>query len=393
MKTLFKIAVITFISTFLFSCSGKQQAQESKEVEVLPEDIVELSIDQFKIAGVEYGKVEQKTLSNTIKASGLVTVSPQNLVSICAPFGGFIKNIDLVQGSPVRKGQALAVIENPEFIELQQNYLDAKSKLEFAEGEYNRHKELFKDDVYSKQNFQEVTSNYKSLKVQVNALGQKLALIGIDASGLQEDKISRSVSILSPISGFVKAVNENVGKYVAPTDVIFEVINTDKLTLELTLFEKDIFQVNIGQKLHFSIPNDEANHFDALITQVGRSIAADKTVKVYAAVNQPSDRILPGMFVRALIETTSNPVAALPSQSVVQFDEKYYIFIFEKDKEENGKPFTEFKMVEVGKGITDGGYTEVILPAGFDLINLRVVIKGAYNLLAAKKNAGEMSCG
>ncbi len=393
MRTLFKIAVITIISTLLFSCSGKQKVDESKEVEVLPEDIVELSIDQFKIAGVEYGKVEQKTLSNTIKASGLVTVSPQNLVSICAPLGGFIKNIDLVQGSPVRKGQTLAVIENTEFIELQQNYLDAKSKLEFAEGEYNRHNELYKDDVYSKQTFQEANSNYKSLKALVNALGQKLALIGIDASVLQEDKISRSVTILSPISGFVKAVNENVGKYVAPTDVIFEVINTDKITLELTLFEKEIFKINIGQKLHFSIPNDEANHYDAIITQAGRSIAADKTVKVYAVVNQPSTRILPGMFVSALIETTSNPVSSLPSESVVQFDEKYYIFLFDKDKEENGKPFTEFKMVEVGKGIIDGGYTEVILPSGFDMNNIKVVVKGAYNLLAAKKNAGEMSCG
>jgi membrane fusion protein, heavy metal efflux system len=392
MKTLFKIAVITLVGTFLISCSGKQQPQESKEVEVLPEDIVELSIDQFRMVGVEYGKVEQKTLSNTIKANGLITVSPQNLVSICAPFGGFIKNIDLVQGSPVHKGQTLAVIENPEFIELQQNYLDAKSKLEFAEGEYNRHKELFKDDVYSKQNFQEVTSNYKSIKAQVNALGQKLALIGIDATGLQEDKISRSVAILSPISGYVKAVNENVGKYVNPTDVIFEVINTDKLTLELTLFEKDIFKVNIGQKLHFSISNDEANNFEALITQVGKSIAVDKTVKIYAAINQPSSRILPGMFVSALIETTSNPVNALPSQCIVQFDEKFYIFVFDRDKEENGKPFTEFKMVEVGKGITDGGFTEVILPKEFNISTVKVVTKGAYNLLAAKKNAGDMAC-
>jgi membrane fusion protein, heavy metal efflux system len=297
-----------------------------------------------------------------------------------------------VQGSPVQKGQILAVIENPEFIELQQNYLDAKSKLEFAEGEYNRHKELFKEDVYSKQNLQEVTSNYKSIKAQVNALAQKLALIGIDALSLQEDKISRSVSIPSPISGYVKSVNENVGKYVAPTDVIFEVINTDKLTLELTLFEKDIFKVNIGQKLRFSMPNDEANHYEAIITQVGKSIAVDKTVKVYAIINQPSSRILPGMFVSALIETTSNPVTSLPSESVVQFDEKNYIFVFEKNKEENGKPFTEFKMVEVGQGVSDGGFTEVTLPGNFNISSIKVVIKGAYNLLAAKKNAGDMAC-
>ena len=49
-------------------------------------------------------------------------------------------------------------------------------------------------------------------------------------------------------------------------------------------------------------------------------------------------------------------------------------------------------MVEVRKGVTDSGYTEVVLPEGFDVNTTKVVVKGAYNLLSAKKNAGEMSC-
>lgn len=389
----FKILIVFALSVILLtSCGSKPKETESKEEEVLPENIVELSADQFKVAGIVYGSIEQKTLSNTVKANGIITVSPQNLASICAPLGGFIRNTDLVAGSPVRKGQTLAIIENPEFIELQQNYLEAKSKLEFAEGEYNRHKELFKDDVYSAQNFQEVTSNYKSLKTQVNALAQKLEMVGINPSKLQEDNISRKVSLPSPISGFVKVVNVNIGKFVAPTDIIFEIVNTDRLTIELTLFEKDINKVNIGQKLRFSMLDGETQ-YAATITHVGRSIDADKTVKVYASIGENSASILPGMYVNSWIETSSNPLAALPTEAIIQFDEKEYIFIFEKDKEENGKPFTEFKMVEVKKGLSDGGYTEVVLPKEFDLTTIKVVVKGAYNLMAAKKNAGEMSCG
>jgi cobalt-zinc-cadmium efflux system membrane fusion protein len=391
----FKILAIVAIGGIILSaCSGNpKEIVESKEVEVLPEDIVELSIDQFKVAGIVFGSCEQKTLSNTIKANGIITVSPQNLASVCAPLGGFIRNTDLVAGSPVRKGQTLAIIENPEFIELQQSYLEAKSKLEFAEGEYNRHKELFKDDVYSVQNVQEVTSNYKSLKTQVSALSQKLELIGINPSNLQEDNISRCISLCSPISGYIKTVNVNIGKFVSPTDVVFEVVNTDKLTIELTLFEKDINKVNPGQKLRFTILSDATNPLVANITHVGRSIDSDKTVKVYASIGENSGKVLPGMYVNAWIETSSNPVTTLPTQAIIQFDEKEYIFVFEKDKEENGKPFTEFKMVEVKKGITDGGFTEVILPQGFDIVKTRVVVNGSYTLMAAKKNAGEMSCG
>lgn len=376
----------------LYACTGRPAEEEKKEAEVLPDDIVELSADQFKIAGIEYGAIEQKTISNKLRANGLMTVAPQNFASVCAPLGGFVKSTDLVQGSPVTKGQVLAVMENPEFIELQQNYLKAASNLEYAEGEYKRHKELYNEDVYSAKNFQEVTANYKSLKTEVNALSQKLSLIGIDATRLKDENITRTAVVVSPINGYVKSVNVNIGKFVSPTDVMFEIVNTSHLTIELTLFEKDITRVSIGQKLLFALPHDETRQYEATITQVGKSIAADKTVKVYASVIPHAPQILPGMYVTAWIETEGIPVPSLPSEAIIQFDEKFYIFVFEKAKEESGKPFTEFKIIEITKGVTDGGYTEVILPPGVDLVGKRVVVKGAYNLMAAKKNAGEMAC-
>ena len=392
MQTIKLLLTILAGILLLFSCKTKSNEQAAKEVEVLPENIVELSAEQFKVAGIEFGLIGQKNLSNTIKANGLIIVSPQNLASVCAPMGGFVKATDLVQGSPVKKGQTLAIMENPEFIELQQNYLEAKSKLEYAEAEYRRHQELYQEDVYSAKNFQEVTANYKSLKTQLNALGQKLSLIGIDASQLKDETITRTTAVTSPIDGYVRSVNVNIGKFVSPTDIMFEIINTSSLTVELTLFEQDINKVSTGQKIRFALPNEESQQYEAQITQFGKSIASDKTVKVFAMVKQASSRILPGMYVNAWIETTVNPVSALPSESIIQFDEKYYIFIFHKNKEEAGKPFTEFKMIEVKRGVTDAGFTEVILPDGLDINNTKVVIKGAYNLMAAMKNAGEMAC-
>ena len=197
--------------------------------------------------------------------------------------------------------------------------------------------------------------------------------------------------LVSPISGYVKTVNVNIGKFVAPSDVLFEIVNSDKLFLELTLFEKDADKVSAGQKIHFFINNETEQH-EAVIYQTGKSINADKTYKVYASVSGICKNVLPGMYVNAIIEASGNKVTALPSEAIVSFDDKDYIFVFDKNKEEDGKPFTEYRMIEVQKGVTDGGYTEIILPEGFDIKTAKVVIKGAYNLLSAKKNAGEMSC-
>jgi cobalt-zinc-cadmium efflux system membrane fusion protein len=250
---------------------------------------------------------------------------------------------------------------------------------------------LYKEDVYSEMNLQQVTADYKSLKAQVTAYEQKLALIGIDPSGLHEENISRSVALVSPISGYIKTVNVNLGKSISATDVLFEIVNNDNLFLELTLFEKDANKVSNGQKIIFYINNETEEH-EAVIYQTGRSVDADKTYKVYARVTRGCRNLLPGMYVNAIIETSGNKVTALPSDAVVTFDDKDYIFIFDKNKEEKGFAFTEYRIIEVHKGMTDGGYTEVILPEGFDTRNSKIVIRGAYNLLSAKKNAGEMAC-
>jgi cobalt-zinc-cadmium efflux system membrane fusion protein len=377
--------ILAVILGFLISCNGNKKAgQEVKVAEVLSSDIVELRDDQIKLANLQ-------TLTVNIKVNGSVGVSPENLATVCMPYGGFVKSANLMPGNAVIKGQTLAILENQEFVDIQQNYLEAKSKLEFIEADYKRHAELYKEDVYSQKNLQQVTADYKSLKAQVSALEQKLAMIGINPATLHEDDISRSVAVVSPITGYVKAVNINVGKYVAPTDVLFEIVNSDKLYLELTLFEKDADKVSAGQKIRFYINNETEQH-EAVIYQTGRSVNADKTYKVYALVNRKCNNVLPGMYVNAIIDASTDSVISLPAEAVVSFEDKDYIFVFEKSKVEKGKPFTEFRMIEVKRGVTDGGYIEVILPEGFDIKSAKVVIKGAYNLLSAKKNSGEMAC-
>ena len=417
MKTIkYSIILLVMISIATFTgCSGKKldehgheagthaessekenhaegENEEKGEHEELPEDIVELNAEQIKLVGVQLGKVEMRQVSGVIKANGIVTTAPQNSASVSVPLGGFVKSSNLLPGKAVSKRQTLAIIENTEFVDLQQNYLDIKNKYEFAEAEYKRHTELFKDDVYSEKNLQQTTSEYRSLKAQLKGIGQKLKVIGINPATLTEDGISATIALVSPISGYVKTANISIGKYVSPTDVLFEIVGTDNLLLELSLFEKDANSIAVGQVEHFSI-NNESHEHKATIYQVGKSINADKTFKVYATVKEPCNNVLPGMYVLAHIEKTDKQVPSVPADAVVSFDNKYYIFAFEKDKEEEGKPFTEYRFIEITKGDTNDGFTEIQLPAGFDIQNTKIVTKGAYKLLAAKKNAGEMTCG
>lgn len=393
-KVIFKLSIIIIgLIISLNSCingDGKPVA-DTEELEVIPENIVELREDQIKLAGIQTGAIELRSVSNTIKVNGIISVAPQNQATVSMPLGGFIKSTNLLPGHAVSKGQILAVIENQEFVDIQQSYLEARNRLVFAEAEYNRHTDLYKEDVYSEKNVQQVTVDYKNLKGLVRSLEQKLLLIGINPGQLNEDNISNTVNLVSPIRGFLKAVNVNIGKSVSSTDVLFEIVNSDKLFLELTLFEKDADKVASGQKIKFYINNETEAH-EAVISQTGKSVSEDKTFRVYATVTSTCKNVMPGMYVNALIEESDLKVTSLPSEAVVSFDDKDYIFIFDKNKEEAGQPFTEYKIIEVKKGVSSSGFTEISLPEGFDIISARVVIKGAYNLLSAKKNAGEMAC-
>jgi membrane fusion protein, heavy metal efflux system len=387
------LITVTFLVSALFtapSCN-RGSAEVEKEMETLPENIVEMRDDQIKLAGIETGEFEMHSLGGSLKVSGKVTVAPQNMATVCAPLGGFVKQTNLMPGAYVSKGQTLVIIENQEYVDIQQNYLEARNKYQFAESEFKRHSELYKSDVYSEQNLQQVTSEYHSLKALVKSLEQKLALIGIDPGNLHEDDISLSLPLVSPIAGYIKTVNVNLGKFVTPTDILFEIVNSDKLLLELTLFEKDADKVAVGQHLQFFINNETEMH-EAIVYQTGKSVNTDKTFTVYASVTGKCKNILPGMYVNAIVATSDSQVVALPDEALVNFDDRDYIFIFEKDKEESGKFFCEYRMIEVKKGVSDNGYTQVVVPEDLDIKTARVVVRGAYNLLSAKKNAGEMAC-
>lgn len=379
------------LAVFLFSCGGNKKAAENTKEENIPEDVLELRADQIKMSDVELGSIEMHPLSGTLKANGIVASAPQNLAMVCMPMGGFIKHTSLMPGNYVHRGQTLATVENSDFIDIEQNYLEAKSKLAYTSADYNRQKYLYKSDIASQKNMQLVTSEYKTLKIQIQALGEKLRLIGINPSTLNKNNIRRSVTLVSPISGYVKTVNVSIGKSVSPSDVLFEIVNLDKLFVEITLFDEDANRVSKGQELRFFINNETEQH-KAKIYQTAKSIDSDKTYKVYASLEKRCKNVLPGMYVNAVIETSKHNVTAVPNDAVVNFDGKDYIFVFLRNKTENNKPFTEYRMVQVHKGVTEDGYTQLILPDGFNYKDKKVVVKGAYNLLSAKKNAGEMSC-
>ena len=402
LKTLLKYIFSIVILSMIFTSCGNN-IKDSKSVEEEHEESkneeVSLTEEQFKNAAIEFGKVSQKQISGTFKVNGVLDVPPQQQISISVPMGGFLKKTDLLQGMKVNKGQLLGVIENSEYVQMQQDYLEAKSELEFANSDFKRQQELAKENVNSQKTVQQAKSTYNSLIARVNSLKEKIKVSGINLSAVEKGNIQSTMSIYSPITGFVTQVNANIGKFVNPTDVLFEIVDTEHLHAELTVFEKDVPKLKIGQKVRFTLANENTER-TAKIYLIGREIGEDRTVRVHSHIDKEDLQLLPGMYLRAIIETGAGEVNALPNDAIVDFQGSKYIFIKSEEvhkeeikKEEKEEVHEEeafhFKMIPIQINNSDEGFTEVILPADFDQLKTEIVLKGAYDLLSKMKNSEE----
>ncbi len=398
-QTIFSFFLLVFTGFCLVACqqeeageeAGSETTETTAETSPSPEstNVVELTAAQYKMASIQLGKPEPKNLSQVIPANGALDVPPQNLVTISAPLGGFVKNTELLQGMQVKKGQVIAIIENPDFIDIQQEYLENKSHLEYLELEYARQKELATENISATKTFQQTTAEYKSIQSRVHALAEKLALIGISTKQVEQGKITRTVAMYAPISGYVTEVHVNIGKFVSPTDVLFEIVDTEHLHVELTVYERDVTKLRPGQKIRFTLPNESNRERTATLYLIGREISPERTIRVHAHLDKEDTQLIPGMYVKAFIEIENAAVSALPAEAVLQSEGKAYVFVYTGKRKTGKAELSVFEMQEVSKGIVENGFIEVNLPKITASDSTRIVVKGAYSLLAKMKNIEE----
>lgn len=372
-------AIYIIGSALFFSCSNSPSPVTEIGAPEMEPVLVTLTPQESKQAGIEFGVVETKAISNTIQASGMLDVPPTNKVSISAPMQGVVKNTSVLQGSHVTKGEVIAELQHADYIQLQQDYLDYSGQLDYLQSEYKRQTDLAAEQINAQKTAQQAKAAYNSMWAQTQGLKAKLQLVGLDPKQVEKDGIQSTIKIKSPISGYVTTVNVNLGSFVTPSEIMFEIVNTEHLHAELTIFEKDIMQIKEGQKVLFTLGN-ETTERSAHIHLIGREIRPDRSVQIHCHIDKEDKQLIPGTYLKAHIETTNITTPALPNEAIVGFEGKDYVFI-------QNEPLS-YEMVSIEKGNNENGFTTIV-SSGKPLAKARVVTKGAYSLLGKLKNTEE----
>ncbi len=375
-----RIILYGFMVAMAFSCSEGGENTSSPEENGEESNQVRLTEAQIRHAGIEVGNAEQKPLAATLQLYGSIDVPPLSMVSVSCPLGGYLKKTNLISGMPVQKGKVLGVVENVEFIQLQQDYLSVKERLKFSEREYLRQAELNASKASSDKVLQQAEMEKETQRVNLRALEQKLRLIGIDPDALDAETISREIRIVSPIDGFVSKVNVNTGKYVSPTDVLFELVNPKDIHLKLSVFEKDIHKLQVGQKV-MAYPNNDTTgeKYETEIILIDKSFSNDRIADVHCHFRKIGGKLLPGMYMNAEVQVKEEDGLTVHEEAVVRWQDRFYVFV-EKQPD-------MFEMQPVVIGNRQAGQLQ-ITASGVD-VSSRIVTRNAYALLMKMKNSGE----
>lgn len=375
MKNIYSILIILVLN---LACQSKKE--EALPVKSLKDNVVELTKKQLDNSKIKVGSLTQSPLSTTIKVNGKITLAPNAIASVSMPLGGYIKNIKVMPGMVIKKGQILAVIEDQSYVQIQHDYLTTKQQLAFASKDYARQKELNASQAVSEKNFQLSESEFAKQRITLKSLEEKLKLIQINPGTLTANSISKSVNIYAPISGMITKVDVNIGKYVSATDILFQIMDNQSMYAKLNVFEKDAANLSIGQKIKVFTNSQPDVFYETKIEFVNKSYSDESAIEVYAKIFNTTKKLIPGNYINALIQIDNNNAFVLNNDAIVDYEGKKFVFIQNENK-------NKFSMQEVQLGTITDKVSEII---NYDTLqNKSIVIGDAYTLLMVLKNKEE----
>lgn len=377
------VSLVIGISILLLSACNEKQ-DENVVLEKITDsnneaEMVSVTAEQFNTSGMKLGKIVEKTFADRIQTTGMMDVPPEYKATVSFYFGGTVKDIHLLVGQSVKAGQTLFTLVNPEFVQVQQDFLSAKSSMRYLKAEYERQKKLLSENVSSKKKYLKTEMEFFTIRSKYEALGKKLKLLNIDPASLSFNTISSSVRVKAPINGYITEVNITKGESLSKNDVAVEIINTEHMHLELNVFEKDINKIKKGATIFFTLPDNKSKKYEAEVFLVGKTVSSnDRIINVHGHIKDESavSNFIPGMFINAEILTDKINGFALPSSAIVDVEDDSFVLVL-NTSDQSRYSFTKQK-VKVGK--TTNGFHQILNPEDFSNED-QFVIKGAFNLI------------
>lgn len=370
-KIIISLSLIGFLSC--------QQKQHNSNVTLSDSNKIILSNEELKNIRIATDTLKLMNIGNTLHFKGIIDVPPQNIYSMSIPLGGYLKYTHLLPGMKIKKNEIIAVLEDPQYIQLQEDYLQTKNQYTLLEKNYLRQKELWEQKAVSDKTYEQAAAEFENCKIKLKALEEKLNIINIPAKELTADKISKTIKLSAPFSGYVTSVHFTTGKYIPPSEILFELVNPEDIHLNIKVLEKDLEYIKIGQKaLAYTLSMPEKK-YNCEIILINKKVNDDGTIDVHCHFEKYDESLIPGTYMQADVMVEDIKGGAIPKNAVVFYNNTYFVFVQSKAN--------EFEMIRIEKISENENF--ILIRNYAELKNKKIVISNAYSLLMKLKNTEE----
>jgi cobalt-zinc-cadmium efflux system membrane fusion protein len=366
MRTVSAMMMILVLS----ACQGKID-QEAEESISSPETQLSLSEEQISMAGIVIGMLEERVLSDVLNCNGYVRVPPRGQVTVSLPVEAYVREIHFTWGERISKGSLLAVMEHPDFLKLQQEFLESGNNLVLLKEDLERQEVLAQENAASQKSLMNARTSYENMLANHSSLKEQLRLLGLNPETVDVNNLQSRLRVYAPISGYISHHNIKMGELMHQGDPIVELVDVSRMNLHLVVYGKDISRVQQGQQVEFTTEAQD-RIYHGVIHSKGKTIDPEnRSVDVHARITDPDANLLSGMYVKAKVLIGSNTVYAIPEAGIVSEGGVSYVFI------EEGNTYNKYA---VETGLQKDGFVEILTPEAYQGKNL--VLAGAYYLNA-----------
>jgi cobalt-zinc-cadmium efflux system membrane fusion protein len=368
----YNLLTYTLITICFFAC-------EQKKTPINPvinesDQLIQISQKQFITDKMEIGAVTTHCFEDLISCNGSIAAPPNGIANISTPVSGIVKSIHFTTGDYVKKGQVLCQIESNDLIVLQQEFAETSALLTGVKADYERSKALYNEKIGAEKDLITSESTYKATKAKYESLELKLQVLRLNTDKIKGGDFYSSLSITAPINGYITNYNLILGQFTEQQKSLIEIVDTDQLQIQISVFEKDIQHLKIGQKLYFKTISNPNESFTAHLSAIGKGIDPEtKTILCLAKMEEKAKgKLYNGSFIEAEITTNEKDAMALPSHAILKSGSDHYVFVIDNSDEKS----YYLRKEKIKIGCESKGFSEILDSKNF----ARVLTNGVYNI-------------
>ena len=330
------------------TAASTAKPQAAEPVQDIPQ--VEISPEQQKLIGVKTVKVALRSVQKVIRTVGRIEADEGRQATINSKVEGWIEKLYVeTTGSHVQKGQPIAEIYSPELVATQHEFLTA---LKWT-------KELVDAKAGSNQGGNPELSLMlsKDATAMLAASRQRLLLWDISEGQIktieESGKTIRTLTLYSPVNGFVTQKMVVVGMKVMPGEKLFDVADLSNLWVIADIYEAELVLIKVGDKAAITLAYLPGREISSQIDYIYPSIAADtRTVKVRLKITNHESKLKPQMFTNVEIKINLGKKLMIPESAVIDTGKAMVAYV----DLGNGA----FEPREIKGGLRTDGYIEVL---------------------------------